>query len=430
MEPPIDEDITEWILEFILRATSDEALQKKLLYALSASNSRFSSRLTKTMALRSIEYEIEDAFVSERILECLEIVDEVDRLQGLSIMDSMKKAYCAVAVECTVKYLASGSNRNGKYLEAVKRIWRGRIGNLEKSKISNLLTEELIELREEIEKAVWDEGVCTRLQERNTRNAALFSVRAYLEEAMPSMGPTILELGSKLMRTVGDDQLQHRVSEENIQEGGECVGDERAPAVKEKGRTRSPEVRQALEALKASSLDLQTSVTDPLPEALRVAEVIALEMARKNATGEVVDAEEGNTESGGAKEVGTSMPSSSHLNTSRQSLMERNSTARTYEWEDSIDDDDSTEGRSKCIRLSSPKKTVLSPLKKANVPKFVRKRKIKRWNLQEEEALRLGVEKYGVGSWKMILKSNPEAFDERTEVDLKDKWRNLTRYSR
>ncbi|KAJ0037779.1 hypothetical protein Pint_22930 [Pistacia integerrima] len=35
--------------------------------------------------------------------------------------------------------------------------------------------------------------------------------------------------------------------------------------------------------------------------------------------------------------------------------------------------------------------------------------------------------RYGTGNWKVILKSDPDAFAERTEVDLKDKWRNMMR---
>lgn len=37
------------------------------------------------------------------------------------------------------------------------------MGNLENLKISNLLIKDLIDLREEIVKVVWDEHVCTRL---------------------------------------------------------------------------------------------------------------------------------------------------------------------------------------------------------------------------------------------------------------------------
>ncbi|KAL7187270.1 hypothetical protein ACSBR1_037352 [Camellia fascicularis] len=33
----------------------------------------------------------------------------------------------------------------------------------------------------------------------------------------------------------------------------------------------------------------------------------------------------------------------------------------------------------------------------------------------------------GIGNWKLILNSCRDIFEERTEVDLKDKWRNMIR---
>lgn len=292
--------------------------QKKLLYSILPCNSRIPLRRTKSTVLRSIFGEIEDAMVSEKILDYLETIGEVDRLQGLCILESMKKAYCTVAVECTVRYLSIDSNSKGKYVEVVERIWRNRIRNLEKSRISELLSDELTEAWEEIEAAVWDENVCSRLRERNTRNSALISVIAYLEEC------------------------------------SEYTGDEKEQEGKDK-ETRSLEVRRVLEARKDSSLELQAAATDLITEALYVAEFIAQEMTRENAIGEVVDVEEGtmeashaeeagktaceqvlddeegNMEAGRAKEAATSMPSSSQSNASRGSLMERNNSTQTYE---------------------------------------------------------------------------------------------------
>ncbi|CAK0747488.1 hypothetical protein CVIRNUC_001769 [Coccomyxa viridis] len=50
-----------------------------------------------------------------------------------------------------------------------------------------------------------------------------------------------------------------------------------------------------------------------------------------------------------------------------------------------------------------------------------------KWTDDEEKALRAGVDKYGVGKWRLIQKD--EAFGPqlvtRSNVDLKDKWRNL-----
>jgi len=51
----------------------------------------------------------------------------------------------------------------------------------------------------------------------------------------------------------------------------------------------------------------------------------------------------------------------------------------------------------------------------------------RKWTSEEEVALRAGVEKYGSGKWQTILK-DPEfavCLASRSNVDLKDKWRNL-----
>lgn len=50
-----------------------------------------------------------------------------------------------------------------------------------------------------------------------------------------------------------------------------------------------------------------------------------------------------------------------------------------------------------------------------------------KWTAEEEEALHQGVQKYGAGKWKHILK-DPEFSSKlasRSNIDLKDKWRNL-----
>ena len=48
------------------------------------------------------------------------------------------------------------------------------------------------------------------------------------------------------------------------------------------------------------------------------------------------------------------------------------------------------------------------------------------WTDEEVEALREGVNKHGKGNWKAILVEKRHVFQqERTTVDLKDKWRNM-----
>uniref|UniRef100_A0A7I4D4Z7 Uncharacterized protein n=1 Tax=Physcomitrium patens TaxID=3218 RepID=A0A7I4D4Z7_PHYPA len=54
----------------------------------------------------------------------------------------------------------------------------------------------------------------------------------------------------------------------------------------------------------------------------------------------------------------------------------------------------------------------------------------KKWSNEEVELLKRGVQEHGKGHWKKILNDNTDAFRGRTEVDLKDKWRNLEKYER
>ncbi|OMO76953.1 hypothetical protein CCACVL1_15273 [Corchorus capsularis] len=76
----------------------------------------------------------------------------------------------------------------------------------------------------------------------------------------------------------------------------------------------------------------------------------------------------------------------------RPSLMERNGTARTYEWEDSVD----VSGTPSCTeicRLPIPKVTYVSPLKVCELKKWTRRRKRHMWSPEEEQALYDGVTK-------------------------------------
>ncbi|KAJ0007052.1 hypothetical protein Pint_28985 [Pistacia integerrima] len=51
-----------------------------------------------------------------------------------------------------------------------------------------------------------------------------------------------------------------------------------------------------------------------------------------------------------------------------------------------------------------------------------------KWTAEEEEALLAGVAKHGPGKWKNILKDPEFApfLTHRSNIDLKDKWRNLS----
>ncbi|KAF4387417.1 hypothetical protein F8388_011565 [Cannabis sativa] len=533
-------DVSRWILEYLIRSPENDRLPTRALSVLPIPNHDL--RWKKILLLRTIECDVSDALVTESILQNLELVEALDSRQeegaATAIVESMKAAYCAVALECTVKFLVSGGGKPGeKYLNAIDRIWRGRVCQLERSgKKSNLLTVDLKRCWDEVEKAVWDDGVCKKLLGMNTRNEAVRLVLEYLKEVWALMGPSFVEWAAKLSTyerglarsgAVEGSENEHEVyrvvemrepvasklanpggglsvsgmlelatelrAREDVMEPGNdqvcdkdvdfavTFHDSRPSTVvkeiqREKVVTRSkqvvfnkrrrgpvrisevedldtnesencnsiptPEVNRVQETLKSSTQELRALVTDPLPEALQVAEGVASDLATKNVSHEHPVESQKETEADAAtnasveqstrhvqsSDANLDKPSCSHQDNGTQpSLMARNSTAHTYEWDDSIDDDPDTSVKRSKLHLPSPKIKVVSPLKKYAPTKILKRRKVKRWSLLEEDTLRDGVNKYGRGNWKLILNSYSDIFEERTEVDLKDKWRNMTR---
>ncbi|XP_062017322.1 uncharacterized protein LOC133733697 isoform X2 [Rosa rugosa] len=662
----LDVDVSRWVLELLLRDRDKESVAKRVLAAVPLSNQDW--RLKKTVLLRTIESEVlDEASVTEAILESLESIEALDRGQGIPVTDSMRAAYCAVATECTVKFLICfGGKPSGKYMEAVDRIWRGRVRVLEESEGCELVSGELKERRDEVEAGIWDVKVSKKLASMNSRNDALRLVAAYVKEAFAMLGPPFIawavrfnmqkgslglegdevavekdgnvgdgcevqvrtangadlevrrangvELGdgSKLEESganvhdgseleaqrganvnsgseqeaqranvvtvnSGSEQEAQRANGANVNSGSELeaqrvngandvsdrseqeaqrvngandvsdrseqeaqrangahvsdaseqeahdtnvVGAGRSqrnghrgvlslePATKEKETPRSralrrrhgpvkirdaedvgteasagiynsvssAEVRKVQEELKSSVLALQAVVTDPLPYALQVSEIVRSELGmrpvdhvsgenggaanpsvEKNSepdqsnndnhgnqtshqndvpqpSGKENDATNLSVNKGKGTEyvrtgdVNPGNPSCSYQNNvSRAGLMERNSTAHTLEWDDSLGmSPERTKSKGR-LHLPSPKRNAVSPLKKYEDKRFSKRRKVKRWSLHEEDTLRTGVQKYGRGNWKFILDTYRDVFEERTEVDLKDKWRNMTK---
>nr|QSD99797.1 MYB family transcription factor [Melilotus albus] len=188
----MNKDITNWIMEFLLRTTTvPDSLIQKTLTVLPLSGA--DSRLKKTLLLRVLQSHLINASINETSLQILEHLEEIYRIDGVSISNAMRSAYCAVAVECTVKYLInSPEDPSGEYFSAVRRIWRGREG-LE-GRRSGMVSEEMGRWGEEIEGALWDVRVAERLVGLNTRRDAMVEVKRFLKEAWGVMGYSFLEL--------------------------------------------------------------------------------------------------------------------------------------------------------------------------------------------------------------------------------------------
>ncbi|XVF52284.1 hypothetical protein PTKIN_Ptkin05aG0006800 [Pterospermum kingtungense] len=191
MDRKLEPEICVSILEFFARKCSNDMVLKKLIEALPPPSLDGNARLKKTFLLRTIVNEVAAGVVSERILDCLEAIERIDNGQQLEVPDSMKEAYCAVSLECTAKYLVT-RELHEKYLDAVNRIWRGRIENLEKSKASKLVSEHMRSCRHQVEAAIEDKEVANGIS-TNTRTTAILKLKLYLREALDLLGPTVLE---------------------------------------------------------------------------------------------------------------------------------------------------------------------------------------------------------------------------------------------
>ena len=52
------------------------------------------------------------------------------------------------------------------------------------------------------------------------------------------------------------------------------------------------------------------------------------------------------------------------------------------------------------------------------------------WTTEEEESIISGVEKFGIGRWAEIRDEYKNVFQNRSSVDIKDKYRNLQKKAR
>ncbi|XP_019178808.1 PREDICTED: uncharacterized protein LOC109173940 [Ipomoea nil] len=466
----IDPDISRWILEFLLRNPLDDGTSNALIRVLAPANDNLG--LKKTVLLRAMELEVLNGSVTEKMLGLLEKFEELEFREGIQASEELKAAYCAVAVDCTVRFLKKngGEISRGEYFSAVRRIWRQRICRMEKADTSGLVSKELGNWRDAIEAAVWEDSFCDKVI-RSEKVDVVEAVQVFVKEAKDRMGSSFLEYTAEMLKNdnnlrelllsenredkgetdgKNDNNMRELLPPENGEEQGEIGGNDaalpsasqdtahhnngrelrhsarkptkaplvgtsrgakiadrddlRAEAHKQYDLPASPEVNKAQEALETSFMELRAVVKDPLPDALLEAAAIMCQLSKGNMGDQPIQE-----------------------NASKRSLMERNSTAHVHEWNDSIDSLPEVSGNREIrSQLPTPEKRNISPLKKYEMNRLTKRRRPKKWSLVEEDTLRTGVERYGKGNWKFILQAYRDIFEERTEVDLKDKWRNMT----
>ncbi|CAN1141870.1 Single myb histone 5 [Linum perenne] len=77
---------------------------------------------------------------------------------------------------------------------------------------------------------------------------------------------------------------------------------------------------------------------------------------------------------------------------------------------------------------AAPQNAAPTLMKQEDQSVPTRRRRKRKWSSEEEAALKNGIKEFGAVFWKEILNSRRDEFNERTEVDLKDKWRNMSKH--
>lgn len=208
----IDPDISNWILDFLLRQPLEDRTLNTLLRTLPLPNDR--PNLKISLLLRKLDSDVSRNSISESALEVLERLEELSFQRGIEVVsDEMKRAYCAVAVECTVRYLADGHcgkiNGKFKFFEAVKRVWRGRVGRMERLfGKGGLCSEELWGWKDEMEAAVWEDSACENVLKRSKMVNAIEAVNIYIRQERERMGPSFIVLVAQRLK---DDEVLKEV---------------------------------------------------------------------------------------------------------------------------------------------------------------------------------------------------------------------------
>ncbi|KAF8104034.1 hypothetical protein N665_0181s0055 [Sinapis alba] len=355
----------------------------------------------KEAILEGIFTEIEKGFVEEKNLERLENLVEILHKEGSKVPKSVKESYCQVAVECTVRRLGNEKDAKEAYTEAIRSIWLRRVMPL-CDKVSCLVTRNLLNSCKRLWAAHGDAKACEALMDENTREKALSSLRKVVSELHPNIGcgNDDMDESEESIEASGEAEPMVEAREMDADKGRQSDTEQERPSGASEAESPPPPrrmktissavVAKALERLRASKIDLMNALAAGGPSNLNVTSTTQEENDDANPAA-----------------------------TNKPSLMERRTTAQTYEWKDSIDDSDGERRNDGDVNNKARgKRIVVSPFKRDQVggrrPKVL-------WSTAETLAVMKGYEKYGP-NWKRIKDECP-ILVRRTNGDIKDKYR-------
>ncbi|KAL0750658.1 hypothetical protein Bca101_032661 [Brassica carinata] len=477
------EIIDKWVAEFLIRCQHNPRVSPtNLLSALRFGDSGDCLKLKVSSVLLDLSDSLTRGSVDEGTLDLLEILEKLLLQKSSVITESQKSAYCWTAAECTLRFMWPLDPLDGLLTDALERIWTKRIGFLKESG-SGLVSDELLKWETDLKKAVEDPEMYQRIRESNIRYTAISFLNQLLKEQRGLLGSSSLESvaqrrfrkrkaennvegdgvrGNEVPNAV--DESTRRLASDNT-ERGTCEGDNENRNNRDVDGVGCPEndgidkVNEQLAAEEEGTMGSQeqeheSSLDKGDKMAARELKDYLLEIQRQidPSTRQVQEPNNAfdhsvNVTPQPSKVNRTGTSGQDHIETpvSVSEFSFKMISKLLFLWlmktcglivkqQDNASEKGSSSqgtwsGRVR-PRLSSPVPLNVSPLKKTNSP--VRRPK-KFWTPEEVEALRAGVKEYAAlfakygKSWKDIKNANPAVFAERTEVDLKDKWRNLVR---
>ncbi|KAF3776905.1 hypothetical protein EJ110_NYTH46351 [Nymphaea thermarum] len=176
--------IAGWILEFVLRQPINDWIVNRLVTVLPLPDEDIC--LKKSILLRRISSEVSKGTISEKILDSLEMVEELDSISPMISLEtaksSMRTAYGYVVVASILSF--NPDDEAGDYYSAMQRIWTERINKMEFVRFMGFFPRCWREVRKELEAVVvavvGGESVHTYELRKEVVRVALESLRAFL----------------------------------------------------------------------------------------------------------------------------------------------------------------------------------------------------------------------------------------------------------
>ncbi|XP_010453578.1 PREDICTED: uncharacterized protein LOC104735470 isoform X1 [Camelina sativa] len=431
-----------WVAEFVLlRQHNPRVLPTKLISALQLGDSSDCLNLKISSVLRDISNSLIRGAIDEGTLDLLEVLEKLLLQQHSLLMESHKSAYCWTAAECTLRFMWPLIASDGFFTEALERIWTKRIGVL-KERGSDLVSGDLLKWETDLKNALEDPELYQRIRETNIRYTAITFLTQLLKEQWALLGSSSLEsvVQRRFLKRKADnvergdtnaaDESTRRLESDTIDnaneprgESGDGNGSNRENdndvegvgcLVNEKHASEEEQTVGAQEHEHEPSLDKgdETAARELKDYLLEIQGHIDPSTRQREEPNNAIDHSVNVT------------PPPTRLNRTGTSGQDHNEAPQQDNVNEKGSGSQGTWSGRVRRRRPTPVPLNVSPLKKGGLAKSHVRRPKKFWTHEEVEALREGVKEYG-RSWKDIKNGNPAVFAERTEVDLKDKWRNL-----